>query len=209
MNNCYISLQRNILINYEPFQQIFFFLFLYFIIILRLSRRYTLCLHTLFLAAQKGWPPRTPRTKNKLHPDVSSRGYVSLPLSTLSSSHHQQTSPPPLLLQGLTLKNSPLPRFYLATTAWRGIVEMGRTHCSVSLWNETDAGCGTFLLSLPLSRVGRSMSRLDMWRMKGAEQPTCTRETIFFLFSLSLSSFFFFFAFPSPPSLPPSFPPLF
>lgn len=35
MNNCYISLQRNILINYEPFQQIFFFLFLYFIIIFR------------------------------------------------------------------------------------------------------------------------------------------------------------------------------
>lgn len=52
-------------------------------------------------------------------------------------------------------------------------------------------------LSVPLLRVGRSMSRLDMWRMKGAEQPTCTRETIFFSFlsfppSLFLFSLFFF-----------------
>lgn len=65
-------------------------------------------------------------------------------------------------------------------------------------------------LSVPLLRVGRSMSRLDMWRMKGAEQPTCTRETIFFSFlsfppSLFLFSFFFLLfslSFSCPPPLP-------
>lgn len=180
---------------------------------------YTLRLRTLFLAAQKGC---TPCTKNKLQRGclstdaswrVSSRGYVSLPLSTLSSSHHQQTSPTSLLLQGVDAKKFLPPAILSRDDRVTGDCRNG-TDPLFCISVKRDGRRlrnlpPLFLsLSLPLLRVGRSMSRLDMWRMKGAEQPTCTRETIFFSsLSFSLSFFFslFFAFFPFPPPPPPPF----
>lgn len=99
---------------------------------------------------------------------------------------------------------------------------MGRTHCSVSPWNETDAGCGTFLLlslslflsltlTLSLSLFCALVARCPASTCGEWKEPSNRRvheRRFFFLFSLSLplsffSLFFFFAFFPFPsPALP-------
>lgn len=75
---------------------------------------------------------------------------------------------------------------------------MGRTHCSVSLWNETDAGCGTFLLSfsLSLSLFCALVARCPASTCGEWKEPSNRRvheRRFFFLLSLSLFLFSFLF----------------
>lgn len=204
------------------------FLFLLIIFNLRCYQGGARILHTLFLAAQKGWPRTPPVQKNKLErclsTDVSRRIVTWIRFLTPLDVVVDKLFHPLSSSKGLTLKNSPLPRFYLATTAWRGDCRNG-TDPLFCISVKRDGRrlrnlppplplslslSYSHSLSVPLLRVGRSMSRLDMWRMKGAEQPTCTRETIFFSFlsfppSLFLFSFFFLLfslSFSCPPPLP-------
>lgn len=202
------------------------FLFLLIIFNLRCYQGGARILHTLFLAAQKGWPRTPPVQKNKLErclsTDVSRRIVTWIRFLTPLDVVVDKLLHPLSSSKGLTLKNSPLPRFYLATTAWRGDCRNGTDPLFCISVKRDGRRLRNLPPPLPLSFSYSHSLSLSLFCALVARCPASTcgewkepsnrrvhERRFFFLFSLSLplsffSLFFFcFFPFPSP-ALPPS-----